>query len=147
MTSNIHELMKTEHYHPSLNSAVFDGSLRIYFNQEDEKYALNLYFVLQKKIESLKEELDLRTGELTQGPSLSPYFVVLIYPNQELYLRGGSSNQSSQFTHLEFGEDQVFLTRAHLEDELLKPFIKFVETQMMKKILVNINPEASALLM
>jgi hypothetical protein len=95
--------MRTEHYHPSLNSAVFDGPLRIYFVQSQESLALNLYFQLQKILE--------KYGFDQQNPDW--YFVVLIYPTSEIFDTQTQAKGLS-FQLLNFGADKLILTHGEL---------------------------------
>jgi hypothetical protein len=110
MTVSIQDLMKTEHYHPSLNSAVFDGPLRIYFAQSQESLALKIYFQLQKV-------LDKYGYNHQKNPSW--YFVVLVYPSYSLF-KEQSPSASNPFQVLNFQADRLILTHGELQDgELL----------------------------
>jgi hypothetical protein len=108
MTVSIQDLMKTEHYHPSLNSAIFDGPLRIYFAQSQESLALKIYFQLQKVIDKYGHQ---------QNPNW--YFVILIYPSRSIF-NEQSPSASLNFQVLNFQADSVILTHGELQnDELL----------------------------
>jgi len=105
MTISIQDLMKSEHYHPSLNSAVFDGPLRIYFAQSQEALALDIYFQLQKVLE--KYDYD------QQNPTW--YFVVLIYPTREIFdVQAQANGLPYQLLHL--AADHLILTHGEVGD-------------------------------
>lgn len=106
MTLSIHDLMRTEYYHPSLNSAVFDGPLRIYFAQAQESLALSLYFKLQKHRESLFQTTDVA--------EVQRYFVIMLYPQAEIYSR--LSNSDGLFRALSFGQDLVILAHGQTDE-------------------------------
>jgi hypothetical protein len=105
MTVSIQDLMKTEHYHPSLNSAIFDGPLRIYFAQSQESLALKIYFQLQKVID--------KYGHHQQNSNW--YFVILIYPSRSIF-KEQSPSASVNFQVLNFQADRVILTHGELQD-------------------------------
>lgn len=113
MTISIQDLMKTEHYHPSLNSAVFDGPLRIYFAQAQESLALHLYFQLQKILD--------KYGYDQQNPAW--YFVVLLYPTCELF-NAQAKSSVGLFQLLNFNADRLILTHGELGDEGLLQVIE-----------------------
>ena len=106
MTSSIHDLLRTEYYHPALNSAVFDGPLRIYFAQSQEAMALDLYFKLQKVF----EEAGIPVGT----PNPQRFFVVLLYPQAELFQAVSGTDNSLRV--LSFGSDVVVLTHGQMDD-------------------------------
>lgn len=108
MSTNIHELIRTEHYHPSLNAAVFDGPFRIYFSQPQEAYALKIYFQLQKVFE--KASFDLKNHQE------SWYFVILLYPQKDLY-ELQTKGSKMLFQVLNFNQDRVILTHGQHEEE------------------------------
>lgn len=130
-TSSIHELMRTEHYHPSLNSAVFDGPLRIYFAQSQESLALNFYFQLQKVFDRFLGE--------ARDSSPSWYFVVLMYPQKELM----ALHQGVQYKVLNFGQDRVILTHGQMDqqdqDQLVADLSQLIEQSCF---LLQAQPEA-----
>lgn len=49
MKSSYSTLIQSKFFHPSFNSAIFDGPLRIYFSQVHESLALKIYFGLQSQ--------------------------------------------------------------------------------------------------
>ncbi|MCS6838631.1 MAG: hypothetical protein NZ480_07260 [Bdellovibrionaceae bacterium] len=109
MSLNIQELVKTHFYHPALNCAVFDGPLRIYFNQSQESLALKVYFFLQKEVEKILKQYD---GTW--------YFVVLLYPDVAIYREKLLDHREEISNDLElpfvsrtFGADKLILTHAY----------------------------------
>ncbi len=70
-------LIHSKYYCRAFNSAIFDGTVRIYFAQSHEPFALNIYFKLQQKLEKdlqLAKELSKKTGK---------NIYILAYPDQE----------------------------------------------------------------
>jgi hypothetical protein len=132
MTLSIQDLVKTDYYHPSLNSAVFDGPLRIYFSQSQEALALDLYFQLQK----ILEQYGYRSFDS------SWYFVVLLYPSLEIYqvslckentdCKDSSPYRESTFENqkmeefltLNLGQDKIILTHGQ---KTKKDFLSLVQ--------------------
>jgi len=105
MTVSMQDLMKTEHYHSSLNSAVFDGPLRIYFARIQESLALKIYFQVQKVLD--------KYGYDQKHPSW--YFVVLIYPTQTIFNEQSQAG-SNAFQVLNFEADRLMLTHGELSE-------------------------------
>lgn len=114
MTLSIQELMRTDYYHPSLNSAVFDGALRIYFAQSQESLALSLYFKLQKHRENLLAVQD--------DSEIHRYFVIMLYPQADMYSR--LSNSDGLFRALSFGQDLVILTHGQTDESQFDQLVR-----------------------
>lgn len=72
-------LTQSRFYSPSLNGAVFDGPIRIYFSQHQESLALKIYFRLQQEFKHLYARA--RTNE---AGGRSNVFIML-YPSVEIF--------------------------------------------------------------
>lgn len=79
MKTSLSGFLQSHYYNSALNSAIYDGPVRIYFNQLNETQALKIYFLLQEK---MKEELQ-RAKDLSKA--LGSIILVTMYPTEEMY--------------------------------------------------------------
>ncbi len=86
-------LTQSRYYCAAFNSAIFDGPLRIYFNQSRESEGLKVYFFMKAQIESL---------------NLDPEHLLLImlYPSGAEFLHSFPRGQVP-FAVEAFGQDWV----------------------------------------
>ncbi len=71
--------MQSKFFNPVFNSAIFDGSIRIYFSQPFEAQALKIYYFLQKgKSEAFKKTQQKWNENFST-------VLVLIYPESESF--------------------------------------------------------------
>ena len=79
MKTSLSGFLQSHYYNSALNSAIYDGPVRIYFNQLNETQALKIYFLLQEK---MKEELQ-RAKDLSKA--LGSIILVTMYTTPEMY--------------------------------------------------------------
>ncbi len=129
-------LVQSRYYHPALNSAIFDGAVRIYFSQANESTALALYFGLQQ---SAAIELTAAKSFLKEN---SQNYLIIIYPHAEAFqtvvpaeFQGADSYEGA------LARDYVLALHPPFDEESLKR-IQF----RLKNILgsVNVNHATSA---
>jgi len=89
MTSGFSAFTSSKYYHPSFNSAIFDGPIRIYFVQFHESYALNIYFSLQERF---KDSLNYYK-ELAK--KIDQTLLIMIYPTEEGFLKAFTLTNSN----------------------------------------------------
>lgn len=108
MSNTVSQLTQSPFYSLAFNSAIFDGPLRVYFAQHQEAAALQIYFHLQKMIESWT----------LLKPSFSRYdgaqLFVLLYPSSENFRE--LFQDASSFFHIQpFGHDVLLGIERALE--------------------------------
>lgn len=81
MSQSMSHLTQSQYYSPTLNAAIFDGPVRIYFSQHQEALALNVYFKLQKAA----REIFRRPREWDGVTQLNRYAFVMLYPSSESF--------------------------------------------------------------
>ena len=117
-------ITSSQYYHPSFNSAIFDGPMRIYFVQFHETFALKIYFALQDYfVDSLNQYKEMaKRGELT--------LLIMIYPTEEgLYKAFPQIDKSTsvkQLVHLKNKNEIVF--------GLLAPVLEQDVSQLMEEL-------------
>ncbi|MCB0407027.1 MAG: hypothetical protein KDD34_02420 [Bdellovibrionales bacterium] len=70
---------QSKFYTPTLNAAIFDGPLRLYFAQSQEPEALQIYFQLQKLFEESVHSFKEKIKDSGQN------IFVLLYPAREVF--------------------------------------------------------------
>lgn len=104
-------LTQSRFYSPALNAAIFDGPVRIYFDQNQEAGALKLYFAI------LKEYKELCGGLQSERVDNKKSIFIMIYPNAELFRMLCDDSLDSDFMLIEnLGEDQVIALKAMPDD-------------------------------
>ncbi len=96
-------LIQSKYYCRAFNSAIFDGTVRIYFAQAYEAFALKVYFELQKKLEKellLAKELSKKTGK---------NIYILVYPDQETLFSTLQLEDTLRPIFFESWEDKGFM--------------------------------------
>ena len=134
MTLGLQDLMETQIYHPSLNSAIFDGPLRIYFAQAHEHFALRLYFHLQKLLERYQSSVN----------ALDSYYVVIIYPQNQLFHEFGKQPTSMSFEHIKtltIGAHLVLLTHCEITESEQSKLHHIVEMQLAQMLSLHLSEQ------
>lgn len=73
------QLTQSKYYSPTLNAAIFDGPIRLYFAQSQEPEALEIYFRMQNEVLDNYELGKQRFQE--EGHNI----FVLMYPSDEVF--------------------------------------------------------------
>lgn len=144
MTSGFSAFTHSKYYHPSFNSAIFDGPLRIYFVQFHESYALNIYFSLQERF---KEALN-KYKETAK--KIDKTLLIMIYPTEDSFLKAFSEARSfdSSLARIDETSESILGLLApisehnvsQLMDELSDIFIRW-ERQALAQIVSARSPE------
>ncbi len=116
-------ILKSKFFHPSFNTAIFDGPLRVYFTQAQEPEALKIYFSLQSKTfkeESTAEERSLET--MRREPKSTLF--VMIYPNKELFAQ--SFDKDADFAVAQMERDVVIGVNGPLSDKTRDDILAYV---------------------
>ena len=123
-------LTQSKYYSPSLNAAIFDGPIKIYFAQHQEELALELYSHLQKNIQK-----KLRSSTLG-----ATNIYLMMYPNNESFEMSFDLQADPQTDHFMaqemFGEDYVLGIRGPIGANEYEALYKNVESIFSQK-----NPE------
>lgn len=93
----------SKYYHPSFNSAIFDGPIRIYFVQFHETFALNIYFQIQ---ECFKESIVQLKDMAKKNEST---VAIMIYPTEDSYLKAFelTSNEPTPLLKSKKGRESI----------------------------------------
>ena len=85
-------ITSSKYYHPSFNSAIFDGPIRIYFVQFHETYALKIYFSVQERFkESLSHYKDI-------AKKTDQTVLVMIYPTEDSFQKAFNQESSLDYS-------------------------------------------------
>ena len=112
--------MQSKFFNAALNSAIFDGPVRIYFAQFHEAQALKIYFLIQQK---LTVEMQ-KAKELSKASGANVF--ILIYHTVDSFERVFEKTPNeSDFVRVEsWHRDVVLGLSGPLEDEQLDHFIE-----------------------
>ena len=91
-------ITKTKYFSSDFNTAIFSDPIRIYFSNDQEDQALELYFKLQSRKNQWEKFLRKRGN--------NNYCYVMLYKNEEQYSECFQENSES-FARGEMGEDFV----------------------------------------
>lgn len=94
MGMDIGFVTQSKYYHSNFNSAIFDGPVRLYFNQEQESIALQIYFRVQELLSKMPRRLS--------GPNI----FVMLYPDADSFSSVIPFEHES-FVHEMMGQDHV----------------------------------------
>ncbi len=79
-------LTQSTFYTPAFNSAIFDNNILIYYSQNNEKIALEIYFRMQNEYSEVRQCWQ-------QNGNENKCIYVLLYPEQNLFQRAISLNK------------------------------------------------------
>jgi hypothetical protein len=115
MRSSFTALTQSKYYSPALNSAIYDGPVRIYFAQFHEALALKIYFLVQQQ---MPQEMQ-AAKEYSKATGAN--ILVMIYPTEDSFLMSfEDGNTHQQPLALEsFEQDVVIGLRGPIGDENL----------------------------
>lgn len=97
-------ITNSKYYHPSFNSAIFDGPIRIYFVQFHETYALKIYFQIQ---EHFKNSI-VQSKETAKRNNNT--VAIMIYPTEDSFNKAfeGVFENQNPLQKLVSGKDAIF---------------------------------------
>lgn len=117
-------ILKSKFFHPSFNTAIFDGPLRVYFTQAQEPEALKIYFSLQSKAFKEESTVEERSMEALRKEPSSTLFI-MIYPNKELFMQ--SFDQDIDFAVAQMDRDVVVGVNGPLSDKTRDDILAYVK--------------------
>lgn len=126
MRSSFTALTQSKYYSPALNSAIYDGPVRIYFAQFHEALALKIYFMIQQ---GLPVQMA-KAKELSKASGAN--VLVMIYPTEESFLMSFEvgATRPSPLEVERFGEDVVIGLRGPISDENLDLLMETLKISM-----------------
>lgn len=122
MNEKLTLLTQSRFYSPALNAAIFDGPIRLYFDQSQEASALKLYFAILNHFKKICGGL-----QSEQMPSRTSVFV-MIYPSAELFHMICPSDQKQDMLVDHLGGDFVIALNGMPENELMEKILGQVES-------------------
>lgn len=128
-------LMQSKFFNPAFNSAIFDGPVRIYFNQCHESLALKIYFNLQQKFAHLMAEA--KEAHRQHGHNV----LVMLYPSAEAF-QMSFEGETAFISASELSDDQVIGVNGPFEDHRLDSVLEAV-VESVNKCKSSPSPEIS----
>ncbi len=126
-------LTQSRFYTPALNAAIFDGPVRIYFDQNQEAGALKLYFAI------LNEYKELCGGLQSERLDNQRSIFIMIYPSEELFEMLCDDTLNSDFMMIDdLGGDQVIALKGMPDDLQIDDLIQSLTA--MTPILPEAHP-------
>lgn len=110
----------------TFNTAIFDGSLRIYFSQIHEHEAFKIYFSLQNSFFEEGEEMNF--DRYLPNPSR---VIVVVYPDKDLFQSFFNSDKDFAFEQGE--QDIVVGVVSPVTDQVKDLVVKSLEDHVFKK--------------
>lgn len=121
MNENLTLLTQSRFYSPALNAAIFDGPVRLYFDQSQEAGALKLYFAILNHFKKICGGL-----QSEQMPSRISVFV-MIYPSTELFQMICPSDEKPDMLVDHLGSDFVIALNGMPDNDLIAKILLQVE--------------------
>ncbi|MNJ96645.1 hypothetical protein D3C87_143740 [compost metagenome] len=138
MRSSFTALTQSKFYSPALNSAIYDGPVRIYFAQFHEALALKIYFMIQQ---GLTQEMQ-KAKEISKATGAN--ILVMIYPTAESFSMSfeGAQSHNSPLEVEKFDQDVVIGLRGPIEDENLELLMETLKVSMdsWRPVVAESNP-------
>ena len=122
-------ILQSRFFSPTLNTAIFDGPLRVYFTQAQEPEALKVYFSLQSKFFVSTDDSQDQKSLRENMPKDSTLFV-MIYPNKESFQQ--SFDQDSDFAVAKMNQDCVIGVQGPISEKTKDEILSYVETNFKK---------------
>jgi hypothetical protein len=114
-------LTRSRYFSPTLNAAIFDGPVRIYFAQYQESLALKVYFKFQDRLQTL---LDADREQRLK----KPHVFVMLYPTEEIFTQSFPIDLSQQKMRVDsFGQDLVIGVCGALENEETEEVFEMIQ--------------------
>lgn len=139
MRSSFTALTQSKFYSPALNSAIYDGPVRIYFAQFHEALALKIYFMIQQGLSSEMQ----KAKEISKASGAN--ILVMIYPTEDSFLMSfeGGQSHNSPLEVEKFEDDIVIGLRGPIEDQnldLLMETLKVTMNSWRPALVENLQP-------
>lgn len=127
MRSSFTALTQSKYYSPALNSAIYDGPVRIYFAQFHEALALKIYFLIQQQ---MPQEMQ-AAKEYSKATGAN--ILVMIYPTEDSFLMSfENGNTHSEPLSLEnFEQDVVIGLRGPISDGNVEVLMKTIKDTLV----------------
>lgn len=118
-------MLQSKFFSPTFNTAIFDGPLRLYFNQSQENEALKVYFSLQTH---LTDKNNLLISLRERFPKNSTLFI-MIYPNKESFLQSFDQNQDLAFEKM--GNDYIIGIQGPVSDKAKDDVLLYIQEKFL----------------
>lgn len=114
-------ITKTKYFSPEFNTAIFSDPIRIYFSNEQESQALELYFKLQSRKNQWEKFLRAR--------GTNNYCYIMLYSDDRQFKRS-FADESSYFAPGEMGEDYILGIKGPMTPDLVTQFFVNVDQRI-----------------
>ncbi len=114
-------ITKTKYFSPEFNTAIFSDPIRIYFTNDQESQALELYFRLQKRKNQWEQFLRKRGKD--------NYCYIMLY-RDALQFEDCFSEREKSFAPGEMGEDFVVGIKGPMSPEVVDQFFADMDKQI-----------------
>lgn len=131
-TDDLTLLTQSRFYSPALNAAIFDGPIRIYFDQNQESGALKLYFTLLNAYKSLCGGLQ------SERLSTETSVFIMIYPSPELFHMICPADIETHLVVDQLGKDYVIAVDGLPDESLLADLVS--QVQQLTPVLPEMHP-------
>jgi hypothetical protein len=114
-------ITKTKYFSSDFNTAIFSDPIRIYFSNEQESQALELYF----KIQSRKNQWE----QFLRKKGTDNYCYIMLYNNSDEF-QSRFTNEANTFAPGEMGEDLIFGIQGPMTPETVDHFFADIDKQI-----------------
>lgn len=114
-------ITKTKYFSPEFNTAIFSDPIRIYFSNEQESQALELYFKLQSRKQHWEKFLRER--------GTSNYCYIMLYSDAQQFQRS-FANEATFFAPGEMGEDYILGIQGPMTPDLVSQFFENIDQKI-----------------
>lgn len=114
-------ITKTKYFSPDFNTAIFSDPIRIYFTNDQESQALELYFKMQSRKNKWEQFLRQRGN--------NNYCYIMLY-NDARGFQNSFQGASEHFAPGEMGEDVVYGIQGPMSPEIVELFFQEVDRRI-----------------
>ncbi|MCB0378973.1 MAG: hypothetical protein KDD33_10810 [Bdellovibrionales bacterium] len=114
-------ITQSKYFTPNFNTAIFSDPIRIYFSNQHESQALEIYFLMQKR----KNEWE----KFLRSRGKGNYCYLMLYPEQSQFAQC-FENGDSNFSPGEMGEDFVIGINGPLDATRMQALMDDIDGQI-----------------
>ncbi len=114
-------ITKTKYFSSEFNTAIFSDPIRIYFSNEQESQALELYFKLQSR--------KVQWEQFLRKKGKDNYCYIMLYRDAEEF-QSRFENQNLTYAPGEMGEDLIFGIQGPMTPESVAHFFTDLDQQI-----------------
>lgn len=108
-------ITKSKYFSPQFNTAIFADPIRIYFSNDHESQALDLYFRMQERKELFEKFLRQRGDD--------NYCYIMLYADSKDFTERFSESSEETFAPGEMGVDYIYGLSAPMTEERVQSFL------------------------